>query len=73
MGSWSNPDGPAKLTEWRNDKSGWRLNWGHYSEFTGLADMSGLNRAAVSHIEDAKHHTDKLTRKMKEMNRARDA
>ncbi len=73
MGSWSNPFGPATLSEWRNDKSGWRLNWSHYSEFTGLADMAGLSRAAISHVEDAKHHTDKIMEIMKERDRARDA
>ena len=65
------------LSEWRNDKSGWRLNWPHYMEFTGLVDMAGLARAAHTHIEDAKHHTDKLTHVLKEqteeMNRAGDA
>ncbi len=82
MGSWSNPFGPKVLTEWVNDKSGWRLNWPHYSEFTGLAerqrfaplpDMAGLARAAASHMEDAKHHIDKVEEIMEERNRARDA
>ncbi len=63
-------DWDKQRMEWVNEDSGWRLKRPTQDLPSGFIEKQ---RAAVTHLEDAKHHLDKLGEAMKEKNRARDA